>query len=94
MTTTLSIHTTETDPERGIDALQRAVALIAELKAIPGLRVIVGGDLQVTAKHEAPEDEKTRLIKDIRKRLPIVAIGHPELVAQIEEALTAVENES
>lgn len=94
MTTTLSIHTTETDPERGIEALKRAVNLIAELKAIPGLRVIVGGDLQVTAKYEKPEDEKARLIKDIRQRLPIVAIGHPELVTQIEEALTAVENES
>ena len=34
----------------------------------------------------------TELISDIRSRLPLVAIGHPRLAADIERALTFVED--
>ena len=35
--------------------------------------------------------ERDRLIADIRKHLPYVAMGHPELATQIEDALKQVE---
>jgi len=47
MTTTLSIHTKEADPDQAFDSLQRAMALIEDLRSIPGLRVVIHGDLQV-----------------------------------------------
>ena len=96
MTTTLSIHTKEADPEQAFDSLKRAMALIEDLRAIPGLRVVIHGDLQVDVipVPMGEEAEKTRLIKDIRRMLPIIAIGHPELATQVEEAMKRVEAEA
>ncbi len=47
MTTTLSIHTKDADPEQAFDSLKRAMALIEDIRSIPGLRVVIHGDLQV-----------------------------------------------
>jgi hypothetical protein len=47
MTTTLSIHTKDADPEQAFDSLRRAMALIEDLRKDPGLRVVIHGDLQV-----------------------------------------------
>jgi hypothetical protein len=96
VTTTLSIHTKEADPDQAFDSLKKAMALIEDLRAIPGLRVIIHGDLQVDVipiPFDA-EPEKTRLIKDIRRMLPVFAIGHPELATQIEDAMKRVEAET
>jgi hypothetical protein len=76
MTTTLSIHTKEADPDKAFDSLKRAMALIEDLRNIDGLRVVIHGDLQVDVI-PVPPTEKTRLVADIRKYLPYVAVGHP-----------------
>jgi hypothetical protein len=47
VTTTLSIHTKEANPDQAFDSLKKAMALIEDLRDIPGLRVIIHGDLQV-----------------------------------------------
>jgi hypothetical protein len=56
--TTISIHTVEQDPDEAIDALKRAIALIDDLRAIEGLRVIVTGDLMVSATYEVPKSDE------------------------------------
>lgn len=93
MTTTLSIHTKEADPEQAFDSLKRAMALIEDLRAIDGLRVVIHGDLQVDVI-PVPPTEKQHLIADIRRMLPYVAVGHPELAEEIEGAMKQVEAES
>lgn len=47
--------------------------------------------MTITAQH--PADEKAALIKDIRVRLPFLAIGHPDLAESIAVAMDAVETE-
>lgn len=41
-----------------------------------------------------PADEKAALVKDIRARLPYVAVGHPDLAESIAIAMDAVETET
>lgn len=38
-----------------------------------------------------PTSEKADLIRDIRSRLPFVAIGHPDIAAEIAKAMDALE---
>ena len=87
MTTVLTVNTTETDPDKALDALKRAVALIDDLRDIKGLSVQVRGDLNVTIEQVRDESERDRLIEDIRRRLPVVAIGYPDIAAQVGEAM-------
>lgn len=39
----------------------------------------------------SPESEQSRLVRDIRVRLPFVAIGYPDLAAEIGHALDRLE---
>lgn len=46
---------------------------------------------QCESNQPVPMTEKARLIADIRSKLPIVAIGYPDLAVEISQALDLVE---
>lgn len=88
MTTTLSIHTKEADPDQAFDSLKRAMALIKDIRAIPGLRVVIHGDHE-PGHHAHPGEQhkfETRCTACGENGILFVAILGPNEKATISEA--------
>ena len=54
---TFSIRVTEADPDDGLDAIERTVALVKDLRTIEGMQVTIGGELFVRAVYATPKPE-------------------------------------
>ena len=47
--------------------------------------------ISIDPQYPPPRNEKAELIADIRRMLPLVAVGHPDLAVQISHAMDLVE---